>query len=119
MDGGRKNLVYVFDLENDSAQAKRRGFVEGLKLRDVPQPESRVFTAAYGLEGGMRAAKEIIRSGIPFDGVVCGEDTTAIGVMTGLKKQGYRVPEDVAVSYTHLGEARSGPDGRLPAAYRS
>lgn len=98
LDGGRKNLVYVFDLENDSAQAKRRGFVEGLKLRDVPQPESRVFTAAYGLEGGMQAAEEIIRSGIPFDGVVCGEDTTAIGVMKGLKKQGYRIPEDVAVT---------------------
>ena len=29
LDGGRKNLVYVFDLENDSAHAKRRGFVEG------------------------------------------------------------------------------------------
>ena len=69
-----------------------------MKLRDVPQPESRVFTAAYGLEGGMKAAEEIIRSGIPFDGVLCGEDTTAIGVMKGLKKQGYRIPEDVAVT---------------------
>ena len=58
-------------------------------LADYPFPSALKSTAQ---------AKEIIRSGIPFDGVVCGEDTTAIGVMKGLKKQGYRVPEDVAVT---------------------
>lgn len=53
LDGGRKTWSTCSDLENDSAQAKRRGFVR-IEAEDVPQPESRVFTAAYGPEGGMR-----------------------------------------------------------------
>ena len=57
-----------------------------------------MFKSAYGLEGGMKAADDIIRSGIPFTGIICGEDVTAIGVMKELKKRGYRIPEDVAVT---------------------
>ncbi len=97
-DRGHQELVYVFDIETDSGRAKCQGFLEGMNLKDVPDPQSRVFTAQYGLEGGMKAADEIIGSGIPFTGVVCGEDITAIGIMKELKKRGIRVPEDVVVT---------------------
>lgn len=97
-DKGRKDLVYVFDLETDSGRAKRQGFLEGMKLKDIPNAKERMFKSAYGLEGGMKAADDIIRSGIPFTGIICGEDVTAIGVMKELKKRGYRIPEDVAVT---------------------
>ena len=97
-DTGRGNLVYVFDIETDSGRAKRQGFLEGMKLRDIRNPESRVFSTEFGVEGGMRAVDKIIGSGCSFDGVVCGEDITAIGVMKELKRRGYRIPQDVVVT---------------------
>lgn len=95
---GYGDLVYVFDIQTDSGRAKRQGFLEGLKLRDIPEAEERVFTAGYGLEGGRGAAKRILNSGLAFNGVVCGEDLTAVGVMKELKRRGFRIPQDIAVT---------------------
>lgn len=69
-----------------------------MKLHDIAGAEKNVVHCRYGLEGGLEAAEEICQLGIPFTGIVCGEDITAIGVMKGLKKKGFRVPEDVAVT---------------------
>jgi DNA-binding LacI/PurR family transcriptional regulator len=33
----------------------------------------------------------------PFDGLVCGNDTVALGALTALRRRGLRVPDDVAV----------------------
>ena len=95
---GHRDLVYIFDMETDSGRAKRRGFLEAMKLHDIPRAESRVISGTYGLSGGMAAARELMDSGISFTGVVCGEDITAIGVMKGLKKLGVRVPEQVVIT---------------------
>ena len=35
-DHGRMDLFYVFDIATDSGRAKRQGFLEAMKLRDVP-----------------------------------------------------------------------------------
>jgi len=95
---GHRDMVYIYDMDTESGIAKRRGFLEALKLHDIPSPEKRVITGRYGLEGGREAAKALCDSGIPFSGVVCGEDITAIGVMKALKEKGYRIPEDAVIT---------------------
>lgn len=95
---GHRDLIYMFDMETDSGRAKRQGFLEAMKLHDIPCAQDRVVSGEYGLAGGMAAARKLADSGLSFTGVVCGEDITAIGVMKGLKMLGYRVPEQVAVT---------------------
>lgn len=95
---GHRDLVYIFDMETDSGRAKRQGFLEAMKLRDIPAAEKRVIHSEYGLAGGIEAARALCRSGLAFTGVVCGEDITAIGVMKGLKKQGYQIPGQVVIT---------------------
>lgn len=108
-DNGRKNLFYVYDIATDSGRAKRRGFLEAMKLGDKTDGESRVVEVSESsLEGGEAAAKIILDSGLPVDGVVCGEDITAIGLMKALKKRGYRIPEDIAVT-----GCNNSPDSRI------
>ena len=97
-DGGRHDLVYLFDPKNNSAREKKKGFLEGLKLHDVPQGEKHVLTFPNSLEGGMQAADMLLDTKFPCNGIVCGEDITAIGVIKRLKQRGIAVPKDIAVT---------------------
>lgn len=84
---GRKNIVYVKDLDTASAEAKRDGFLAALK-------EGWVIEAADGAD----AARQLLESGEAVDAVVCGEDLTAAQLVNALGHAGIRVPEDVAVT---------------------
>lgn len=94
---GYKDLVYVYDMDTASAKSKIKGFMEALKLHDIKDPEKKTVRSDYGIEGGRKAADYLIDSGMKFDGVVFGEDITAIGAMKQFKKRGYQVPKDVAI----------------------
>ena len=108
-DHGRMDLFYVFDIATDSGRAKRQGFLEAMKLRDVPDGNDRVvIVEESSLEGGRDAARKILSTGRPVDGVICGEDITAIGLMKEFKERGYRVPEDIAVT-----GCNNSPDSRI------
>lgn len=49
------------------------------------------------LRAGARGAREMVESGLDFDGVFCVTDTVAMGVLRGLADVGVRVPEQVKV----------------------
>ena len=68
-----------------------------MKLRDVPDGNDRVVIVdESSLEGKGCRQKDSCRR--PVNGVVCGEDITAIGLMKEFKERGYRVPEDIAIT---------------------
>ena len=48
-------------------------------------------------EGGVRAARLMLASGLTSTAVVTGNDLNAIGIMSTLQAEGYRIPEDQAV----------------------
>ena len=98
-DGGRRDLVYVIDKDTDSARRKMAGFLEAMKLRDGPDgPERVIRVPESSLEGGFAAVCQIFEKGLSVNGIVCGQDITAVGVIKALKQRGLRVPEDVAVT---------------------
>ena len=92
---GRRNLWYVKDLDTASANAKRDGFLKATETLGV---RGRVIETEFSIEGGKQAAKELMSSCRLFDGIVCGEDETAVGVVKGLAAAGMRIPRDVAVT---------------------
>lgn len=97
-DKGHRELVYLYDMDTESSKSKRQGFLEAMKLHDIPDADKRVVTCQYGLQGGIEAAQTLHDSGIRFSGIVCGEDITAIGMMKGLRRLGYKIPEQIAVT---------------------
>lgn len=89
---GRRNLVYVKDRDTASAREKAEGFLHSAGSC------GRIMETEDTLEAGIRAAGRILEDGRPVDGIVCGEDLTAAGIVKGLTRAGIRVPEDVAVT---------------------
>ncbi|MGB6744059.1 MAG: LacI family DNA-binding transcriptional regulator [Terracidiphilus sp.] len=50
-----------------------------------------------GFEGGVRIAKAMLATGVPFTAVLAFDDMTALGVVRGLNEAGVRVPGDCSV----------------------
>ena len=79
----------------DQRYAGYRAAVTRLSLAEDPSLVGPVdsFTA----DEGLRALRRLTDEGVRFDGVVCSNDSVALGVLAGLHEAGLRVPEDVAV----------------------
>lgn len=92
---GKRNLWFIQDMDTASAIAKREGF---LKACDTFGVRGRVLETEFSVEGGRKAAKDLLHSCRLFDGIVCAEDETAVGVVKGLVSSGLRIPKDVAVT---------------------
>ena len=60
-------------------------------------PERIVFARWFREDLGADAFEELIRRGVEFTAVVCGNDLIALGGYTVLRAQGLRCPEDVSV----------------------
>jgi LacI family transcriptional regulator len=93
-----ENIVYIKDLDTNSAKIKCRGFLSALTGRGIEDAKQRVFSASCSLAGGRQAAEEILRYKFHPTAVVCGEDLTAVGVIKGLVASGLKIPENMAVT---------------------
>jgi LacI family transcriptional regulator len=53
--------------------------------------------SAFGFEGGLKAASQLLSLDLPFSAVLAFDDLTALGVMRGLAAAGLSVPEQCSV----------------------
>jgi DNA-binding LacI/PurR family transcriptional regulator len=84
--------------EPNVASLRLRGFDDALAACGVPLvPDRVVRLPEFSLAAGAAAARDLVRSGAPFDGAVCVTDTVALGVMRGLADARVEVPGQVRV----------------------
>jgi LacI family transcriptional regulator len=89
-------LAYVVDKTTESAERKKNGFIRGMILHGEQDPGRHVYYTSYGLEAGADIALKLFEKG--YEGIVFGEDLTAVGAMNALSEKGIRVPEQMAVT---------------------
>lgn len=93
---GRRRLVFVSSvLTNYSAHARLDAVTTALRrhgLTAAQEPLLGTFEVEWGIEAAARIDLDAV------DGVVCGNDVIALGVLRGLRKAGVSVPGDVAVT---------------------
>lgn len=92
---GHTKLAYVMDKPTEAAERKKNGFVRQMAVLGVMDAVRHVYRTEYGLEAGAKIATELFRKG--YDGIVFGEDLTAVGAMNALTREGVRIPEGVAI----------------------
>ena len=97
---GRQRLGFI----TGYGDSREEGFVEGIHANDLSDdPALRVRLVQGSFESwspglGRRGAALIMSQPHPPDAIVCASDRLAIGAMQWLHQNGFRVPDDVAVT---------------------
>jgi len=83
---------------SDAADRRHAGYLEALAAAGIEaDPALTVQVAAFTAEEGERLTLEVAASVADLDGIVCSNDSLALGALSGLHALGRRVPDDVAV----------------------
>lgn len=96
--GHKKIAMVTPDVESPGViQERYRGFCDALHSRGLEMPKEYIFVAETNADSGCQAGQKIALSDQGFTAAVVMSDMAAIGVMSGLRMCGLRVPEDVSV----------------------
>ncbi len=93
---GHIKLAYVKDKQTESANRKRDGFVKEMALMGAADAARHVYEIEYGLEAGAEIGKKLFELG--YNGIVFGEDLTAVGAVNALQKKGIDIPSEIAIT---------------------
>ncbi|HJG28611.1 LacI family DNA-binding transcriptional regulator [uncultured Gemmiger sp.] len=103
---GRRELYYIKDRDTDSALAKRDGFLEAMARCGLPA-RGHVLESGQQMEDSLQAVQQLLADGVQPDGIICGEDLSAVGAVKALLRAGLQIPRQVAVvGYNHSDYAR-------------
>ncbi|HEY0498136.1 MAG TPA: LacI family DNA-binding transcriptional regulator [Kutzneria sp.] len=91
VSSGRRRIVMITGPAGFGCTAER---VQG--FRDVVA-EVALVEGDFTPEGGLAAIREVLGSGVEFDGVFAQNDMMAVGALDGLREAGRSVPADAAV----------------------
>lgn len=98
-DHGKRRLHMMAGVrENPFSKARIEVFRSVLGEYGIPFDDSMVSYGDFWSMPAADATEAIVASGNIPDAIVCANDSMAIAVIAVLKKHGYRVPEDVAVT---------------------
>lgn len=95
-----KKFGYITVTEKDEAVGLRRkaGVQDTLHAKGLELKSECVKCGDFTLESGYRMAEELFREQPDIDTLLCATDTMAVGAITWLKDNGYRLPQDVQVA---------------------
>ncbi|WP_103029280.1 LacI family DNA-binding transcriptional regulator [Salinibacter altiplanensis] len=113
-EGGYKATQHLIDLGHERighitveydpppARARRKGYEQALRddgrtVRDDLIAASNERPFAFSEKGGYRAMKTLLERDPRPDAVFAASDMQALGAMEAVRKQGLRVPEDLAI----------------------
>jgi len=113
LDLGRRRIAVIGahpdgQVQLRAADLRMSGYREALEEAGLAYDPDLVRVAAPWLHWkGAEATRELIRSGVRFDGLFCFNDGLALGALRELTAAGVRVPDDVAViGFDNIDESR-------------
>lgn len=95
---GRRKIAHVTGPERSTASLNRQAGTLGALHENGTELVTPTLFGDWSERWGREAADRLIQSGIAFDGVFCGSDQIARGLVDGLTGTGIRVPDDVGVA---------------------
>jgi LacI family transcriptional regulator len=98
IESGCRNIVHLSGPQSLSFSKNRiKGFSDAIKKHHLPYSKGSVIETGLFVEDGIRCMQKLIDSQNVPDALFAVNDPTAIGAIKALKRNGYKVPEDVAV----------------------
>lgn len=114
LDIGRRKILHITGPSSDLATKDRvQGMMETLADAGV-ELGAAVMYGDWTRGWGVRATSRLLKQGVDFDAIFCGNDQIATGVHMTLRTAGVRIPEDVAiVGVDNLSSLLRQPDGLI------
>ncbi len=81
-----------------SEHERMRGYEEAMRKSGLSGEIGTVPLEGWTLQSARRGILDFLDANPPPQGIVCRNDLAAVGIMSGLRERGLRVPEDVAVA---------------------
>lgn len=98
MDLGHRQIACITPPAGDEVTAQRvAGYEQILEAHGYTYNPALVAKGDFSVEGGYRAAKQLITSGEKFTAVFVSNDESAIGAMHAFKQAGYQIPDDISI----------------------
>ncbi|AWW41521.1 MULTISPECIES: LacI family DNA-binding transcriptional regulator [Streptomyces] len=95
---GRTSIATIAGpLDMDVSRGRLRGWKTALEEAGMTPDERLIASADFTEDGGMLAMRSLLERAPHLDAVFAASDVMAAGAMLELRRQGRRVPEDVAV----------------------
>lgn len=97
LEQGCKRIVHITAMPKQNVYIDRlQGYKEAMKEFNVRVKENDVIINTLSQEDGAAAAKTILQMKPLPDGIFVANDSCAVGCMLTLKREGIRIPEDIA-----------------------
>ncbi len=93
----RKIAFVSGPLQQSSCQLRKNAFLASLQEVGIAPDPKLLLEGDHTLEGGMRAAEQLLNLKELPTAVMCSNDMTAIGVLRTFTRAGLHIPEDVSV----------------------
>lgn len=98
IDQGCKRIAHFSGYQQVSIyKERRRGYEEALRRNNIPIDESLIIESNLKLEAGRELGQEVLSWDELPDAIFSASDYGAVGAMEVLKKNGIRIPEDIAI----------------------
>ncbi len=97
---GHRDIAFLAgDIEHPSIRERYLGYHSALQQHGIsPNPELEIIDEKKtGKESGYQAICRLLNKGVKFSALFACNDAMAIGAMECLKKQGYKIPEQISV----------------------
>jgi DNA-binding LacI/PurR family transcriptional regulator len=94
VEGGRQSFAFIAGTGSSSQDLRATGFETRLKQTGLPY--RRIIAPGHDYQAG-RASVQSLLSQCPVDGLMCGNDNVACGVIDELRLKGFDLPGDMSV----------------------
>lgn len=103
---GRQNILFLGNIALPEVELRQQGYMKAHKEAGVPVEESRTIPLNFGGESAFTEIRNLIKSGMQFDGVFASSDVLAMAAIHALNAEGLTVPGDISVvGYDNIGQA--------------
>ncbi len=98
LDRGHKRVGFLAGPKRFlPTQQKMEGRSAALVRRELPPQDDLVVHESFGVEGGRRGLRRLLRHAEPPTGVICSSDLMAIGALLEAHARGIAVPDELSV----------------------
>ncbi|QIB70153.1 LacI family transcriptional regulator [Aminipila butyrica] len=95
---GYRRIAYIAGcISTATARGRLEGYHQALEDWGIGPEHRYVKVGEYRMQWGIEAAEQLLQEKTPMDGIFCGNDLIAIGVIKKLKEWGLAVPRDMGL----------------------